>query len=262
MADTLDTIAMRLDLQALDDDALQKAIEDQEALINCMPSMESMLLPALRQWRAERDRRLDATVGVVLGNERVVADSEDEANIATGRSKRVRHATDHYGRVGSTKCPTLHEQMRKHPEFGASVEQFEQNKAVIKRQALELACPLLVADEVARGNYSENDLKCLLRTQMKQVAVAGDGYQYDFVRIKEYIREHIGQRLVSPVTGEPMIEQVCFTLPIRNRFGNVVYVGTGKEKLPKLETMTWRPPLNPLGSSGPVAKAPKPIGGV
>ena len=141
-------------------------------------------------------------------------------------------------------------------------QQFEQNKAVIKRQALELACPLLVADEVARGNYSENDLKCLLRMQMKQVAVAGDGHQYDFVRIKQYIRKHIGQRLVSPVTGEPMIEQVCFTLPIRNRFGNVVYVGTGKEKLPKLETMTWRPPLNPLGSSGPVAKAPKPIGGV
>ena len=42
-----------------------------------------------------------------------------------------------------------------------------------------------------------------------------------------------------------MIEQVCFTLPIRNRFGNVVYVGTGKEKLPKLETITWRPTLNP-----------------
>ena len=245
MADTLDTIAMRLDLQALDDDALQKAIEDHEALIDCTPSMEPMLLPALRQYCAERDRRLDTTVGVVLGNERVVADSEDEANIATGRSKRVRHATDHYGRVGSTKCPTLHEQMRKHPEFGASVEQFEQNKVTIKRQALELACPLLVADEVARGNYSENDLKCLLRTQMKQVAVAGDGHQYDFVRIKEYIREHIGQRLVSPVTGEPMIEQVCFTLPILNRFGNVVYVGTGKEKLPKLETITWRPTLNP-----------------
>ena len=176
MADTLDTLEMRLDQQALDDDALQKAIEDQEALIDRMPSMEPMLLPALCQWRAERDRRLDATVGVVLGNERIVADSEDEANIATGRSKRVRHTTDHYGNTaGSTKCPTLREQMRKHPEFGASVEQFEQNKVTIKRQALELACPLLVADEVARGNYSENDLKCLLRTQMKQVAVAGDG---------------------------------------------------------------------------------------
>ena len=91
MADTLDTLAMRLDLQALDDDALQKVIEDQEALIDCTPSMEPMLLPALREFRAERDRRLDATVAVVLGNEGVVADSE-EANIATGRSKRVQAA--------------------------------------------------------------------------------------------------------------------------------------------------------------------------
>ena len=39
MADTLDTLEMRLDQQALDDDALQKAIEDQEALIDRMPSM-------------------------------------------------------------------------------------------------------------------------------------------------------------------------------------------------------------------------------
>ena len=117
-------------------------------------------------------------------------------------SADVRHATDHYGNtVGSTKCPTLHEQMRKHPEFGASVEQFEQNKVTIKRQALELACPLLVADEVARGNYSENDLKCLRRTQMKKVAVAGDGHQYDLVRIKQYIRKHIGQRLVDAMTS-------------------------------------------------------------
>ena len=246
MADTLDTLEMRLDQQALDDDALQKAIEDQEALIDRMPSMEPMLLPALCQWRAERDRRLDATVGVVLGNERIVADSEDEANIATGRSKRVRHTTDHYGNTaGSTKCPTLREQMRKHPEFGASVEQFEQNKATIKRQALELACPLLVADEVARGNYSENDVKFLLRTQMKRVAVADDGHKYDFVRLKEYIRAHIGQRLVSPITKEPMRAHVLFTYPVKNRYGNVIFVGSGEEKQPKLETITWQPTLNP-----------------
>ena len=43
MADTLDTLEMRLDLQALDDDALQKAIEDHKALIGCTPSMETML---------------------------------------------------------------------------------------------------------------------------------------------------------------------------------------------------------------------------
>ena len=36
MADTLDTLEMRLDLQAPDDDALQKAIEDQEALITML----------------------------------------------------------------------------------------------------------------------------------------------------------------------------------------------------------------------------------
>ena len=231
-----DTLAMRLDLQALDDDALQKAIENQEALVNCTPLMEPMLLPALREYRGERDRRLDATVAIVLGNEGVVSDSE-ESNIATGRSRRVSHATDHYGnRVGSTKRPTLRDRMRKHPEFGAFVEQFEQNKATIKQNALSLACPLLVADEVARGNYNESDLNFLLRTQKKAVAMAADGHQYDFHRIKAYVRAHRSGQLRSPITNEPMSCEVHFMEPAQDKHG--------KKIKDTLVMRTWEPPLN------------------
>ena len=76
-------------------------------------------------------------------------------------------------------------------------------------------------------------------------AVADDGHKYDFVRLKEYIRAHIGQRLVSPITKEPMSAHVLFTYPVKNRYGNVIYVGSGEEKQPKLETITWQPTLNP-----------------
>lgn len=176
--------------------------------------------------------------------------------ITEGRSKRMRLTTEHYDPEAKLlACQTKHvgfkprsiqDRMRKHPEFSVLMAQFDQNQATIKRNALNLACPLLCADEVRKGQYKDNDIEFLLRTQIKQVAMAADGEQYDFSRIKAYIRECYakGQMLRSPVTGEQMASYVRFLQPVKNRWGNVVSVGHGEEKMPKWEVKTWQPALN------------------
>ena len=287
---------IRMDLRNLADEDLHKAIADQEDLIFRTPSVEHAIMPALREYRAERDRRLDETINAIvddvmdgselpgapepelepdqavlrrspstvinvystpdksltLKNRRVVRSK----TIAEGRSKRMRSTTEHYDPASKLlacqtkqkgfKPQSIRDKMRKHPEFSATMAQFDANKATIKRQALQLACPLLCADEVHKGHYNQNDPKFLMRTQIKQVAMAADGEQYDFTRIKAYIREcnAKGMRLRSPVTGEEMSCEVRFTEPVKNRWGNVVTVGHGLEKMPKLEVKTWEPALN------------------
>ena len=287
---------IRMDLRNLANEDLHKAIEDQEDLIFRTPSVEHAIMPALREYRAERDRRLDEAINAVVDDvvngsalehtpepvpepdpavlrrspstvinvyttpdknlapkhQRVVRSK----TVTAGRSKRMRSATEHYDPGGKLlACQTKHvgfkpqplrDRMRKHPEFRVMMAQFDENKATIKRQALKLACPLLCADEVRKGNYNENDPEFLLRTQIKQVAMAADGEQYDFSRIKAYIRESNakGVMLRSPVTGEEMSSEVSFTQPVKNRWDNVVTVGHGRDKMPKLEIKTWQPALN------------------
>jgi hypothetical protein len=176
--------------------------------------------------------------------------------ITQGRSKRMRLTTEHYEPEGKLlACQTKHvgfkprsiqDRMRKHPQFKVFMAQYDENHATIKRNALRLACPLLCADEVRKGQYKDNDVEFLLRTQIKQVAMAADGEQYDFSRIKAYIRECYakGQMLRSPVTGEQMTSAVRFLQPVKNRWGEVVTIGHGVEKLPKWEVKTWQPALN------------------
>jgi len=287
---------IRMDLRNLASEDLHKAIEDQEELIFRTPSVEHAIMPALREYRAERDRRLDEKINAIVDD--VLNDSEpvtaveaapdpDPAilrrspstvinvytspdknttlknrrvvrskTITEGRSKRMRSTTEHYDPASKLlacqtnqkgfKPPSIRDRMRKHPEFSATMAQFDENKATIKRQALQLACPLLCADEVRKGRYKENDPEFLLRTQMKQVAMAADGNQYDFDRIKAYIREcnAKGMMLRSPVTGEQMSCEVRFMEPVKNRWGNVVTEGHGLGKMPKLEVKTWEPALN------------------
>jgi len=295
---------IRMDLRNLASEDLHKAIEDQEELIFRTPSVEHAIMPALREYRAERDRRLDEKINAIVDD--VLNDSEpmvapeaapvpaveaapdpDPAilrrspstvinvystpdkslalkhrrvvrskTITEGRSKRMRSATEHYDPASKLlacqtnqkgfKPPSIRDRMRKHPEFSATMAQFDENKATIKRQALQLACPLLCADEVRKGRYKEHDTEFLLRTQMKQVAMAADGNQYDFDRIKAYIREcnAKGMMLRSPVTGEQMSCEVRFMEPVKNRWGNVVTEGHGLGKMPKLEVKTWEPALN------------------
>ena len=299
---------IRMDLRNLADEDLHKAIIDQEDLIFHTPSVEHAIMPALREYRAERDRRFDAKINAIVDD--VINDSELEhmpepvrgpepeaepaaepatdptvlrrspstvinvystpdkslalkhrrvvrsKTVTQGRSKRMRSTTDHYDPMGKLlacqtkqsafKPQSIRDRMRKHPEFSATMAQFDANKETIKRQALDLACPLLCADEVRKGNFKDKDVEFLLRTQIKQVAMAADGNKYDFTRIKAYIREcnAKGVMLRSPVTGEPMSCEVRFTEQVKNRWGNVVYVGQGLGKMPKLEVKTWEPGIN------------------
>ncbi len=285
---------IRMDLRNLADEDLHKAIIDQEDLIFRTPSVEHAIMPALREYRAERDRRFDAKINAIVDD--VINDSElpgapepepDPAvlrrspstvinvystpdksltlkhrrvvrskTVTEGRSKRMRSTIEHYDPASKLlacqtkqkgfKPQSIRDRMRKHPEFSATMAQFDANKATIKRQALQLACPLLCADEVRKGHYNQDDPKFLMRTQIKQVAMASDGNQYDFTRIKAYIREcnAKGVMLRSPVTGEEMSCEVRFTEPVKNRWGNVVFVGQGLEKMPKLDVKTWEPALS------------------
>ena len=114
---------------------------------------------------------------------------------------------------------------------------------------------VLVRDERAKSNPDEtdadflmrtqNDAEFLLRTQMKQVAMADDGYEYDFDRIKAYIRQHVSRELRSPTTGQPMTAHVYFTVPVKDRAGEIIYTGKGVNRTPKMNVRAWLPTLNP-----------------
>ena len=265
-----DNFGIRLTLRNLDDATLQLAIDRQEEMIGTTPTMKPILAPGLVQFRAERDRRLNANISSVLGGA-FATDLDEPAEssravystpvkvvptVAEGRSKRVRLEPDHFNNqtkplaveadaIKRHRGPSLHDKMRKIPEFRCVMEQFEQNKMTIRTNAMQFSCPLLVADEVAKGNYNDNDAEFLLRTQMKQVALADDGIEYDFARIKSYIRDRMGQELVSPVSGEPMRGHVSFTEIQKTKSGDVVYMGQGVNRVPKMRVRTWQPTLNP-----------------
>ena len=74
--------------------------------------------------------------------------------------------------------------------------------------------------------------------------MADDGHEYDFDRIKAYIRQHMDSALLSPVTGEPMTGQVYFTEPVKDRTGQIIYTGKGVDRVPKVIVRAWQPTLN------------------
>lgn len=285
MACAVDTFGIHMDMRDLDDALLQKTIDNQEAMIAQAPSMQPVIMPALRHYIAERDRRQTKEIDTIVANLECYSDEENrapahgcdyngtayetpvkkpviaklhktpEALATSERSKRVRHMTDHFSTESKplafqadkrrkSERSVLLAHMRKHPEFSATITQCEANKATIMQTARELACPLLVADEVAKGTYRDDCFEVLMRTQMREVAVADDGHRYDLVRLKQYIRAHIGERLVSPITKQPMSAHVRFAEAVTNRYGSKVCVGSGMDKVCKYETRTWRPTLN------------------
>lgn len=113
-------------------------------------------------------------------------------------------------------------------------EQLKQNLHIIKQYASTQSCPLLRAESVASGTFVEDNLKSLLSTQMKQVALAGDGIEYDFAAIKSYIRKNVSRQLVSPVTKQPMSFKVYYVARGRDSYGKI-------QK--RLETRVWLPDI-------------------
>lgn len=113
-------------------------------------------------------------------------------------------------------------------------EQMRYNDDTIWKNAIAFSCPLLRAHKIEAGDFEENDLLSLLGTQMRQVAVADDGHQYDFGAIKAYIQANIDRQLVSPITKEPMTCSVRYTGPVRAKDGTLRKT---------LVVSTWRPDL-------------------
>ena len=91
-------------------------------------------------------------------------------------------------------------------------EQMKQNAEIIRKRAEEFSCPLLRATKEAEGVKPNDTMTYLLATQMKQVAVASDGHQYDFAALREYIKKNMSARggLVSPITKQPISVEVRY----------------------------------------------------
>ena len=79
MASAVDTFGIHMDMRDLDDALLQKTIENQEAMIAQTPSMQPMIMPALLQYSAERDRRQKEEVDTLVANVECYSDEENRA---------------------------------------------------------------------------------------------------------------------------------------------------------------------------------------
>jgi len=226
-------------LATLDDEQLKETIEDQQRMISKNPMMQCVLGPALEQCVAERKRRWEKSIrSVVPENGAYTSDDAaklkaikkemKQAAIAPYREcgKRARTAPErfHQDPVPITTVPEYTEEEQHQANTNRLLQdQLAQNIKQLRERAMHLSCPLLVQDEGKKGDPgSGSALDYLLRTQMQQVAVATDGYQYDFERIKKYIRENWHRQLVSPVTGEPMNAEVYFTKRERTKQNKVI----------------------------------------
>ena len=80
------------------------------------------------------------------------------------------------------------------------------NEERIRQTAEKYSCPLLRAAKEVEGVMPNDSLEYLLATQMKQVAVASDGHQYDFAALRAHIikgmLDHRGP--LSPITKRPL----------------------------------------------------------
>ena len=114
---------------------------------------------------------------------------------------------DRFARFPKAERKALREQWKMNQTMRQSMNQ---TTRMLREGALQNQCPLLIAKAKKRGDYDPRSLKGLLRTQMKCVARAGDGRNYDKKTLIAYIKENMEGRLVSPVTGEPMSALVLF----------------------------------------------------
>ena len=125
-------------------------------------------------------------------------------------------------------CPALQAQYEANQ---ATKKQLKLNQQTIEDDAAYFSCALTALKPravrvTADGKVHEPKIVCpLMGSAPKKLAVADDGYYYDFEHITQYIRDNVYQQLRSPRTGAPM-------------GGQVYYVGKCKTKnKPKL--MTW-----------------------
>ena len=113
--------------------------------------------------------------------------------------------------------------------------QLKENDKIIKEAAREHACPLLCQQQGLPWPPTSDKMSVLLGTQMKKSAVASDGHYYDLATITKYIQARMGQRLVSPITKQPMAGKVFYV--VRQRHAKDKNNVQWKEA-------TWQPKIN------------------
>ena len=139
--------------------------------------------------------------------------------------------------TGSSKkrkydCPELQAQYEANQVVK---EQLLRNQREIEDTAAYFSCALTAQKPrkvrvTPNGKAHDKKIVCpLMGAQPKKLAVADDGYYYDFEHITQYIRDNVHHQLRSPRTGEPMASQVY-------------HVGKCKTKN-KPKTMIWTPEI-------------------
>jgi len=158
------------------------------------------------------------------------------------RPVRIRFTPVRYGErapeKGASKnkrkyeCPELQEQYEANQVMRA---QLLGNQSLIEDVAAQFGCALTALKPrtvyvTPNGKKHDTKVACpWMGAQAQKLAVADDGYYYDFRHITRYIRDNAHKQLRSPRTGEPMS-------------GQVYYVGKCKTTK-KSKTMVWTPEI-------------------
>ena len=157
------------------------------------------------------------------------------------RPVRIRFTPVRYGE----RAPETGSSRKRKYESPALQEQYEANqvtrkqllgnKTLIEDTAAYFGCALTAqkprtVSVTPNGKKHDTKTACpWLGAQAQKLAVADDGYYYDFRHITQYIRDNVHKQLRSPRTGAAMSSQVY-------------YVGKCKTtKKPK--TMVWTPEI-------------------
>jgi len=250
--------APALGLCDLTDETLERAIHEHTRLIAENPAMEEYLGPALRQHQDELERRAkgansEASEASESPEAATPPDEEDQyayespvlvpekAKLTASAERRVRFAPSRYAEEAVPLVKrTLTRAEKAQLEANQTMrEQMKQNAEIIRKRAEELSCPLLRAAKQKKGVDPNDSLTYLLDTQMKQVAVASDGHQYDFAALREYIKKGMSVRggPVSPITKQPISVEVRYAPKKRDP-------KTGLPIEKERVTKVWRPNMD------------------
>ena len=113
--------------------------------------------------------------------------------------------------------------------------QLRSNQTLLEDTAAYFSCALTAQKPrkvrvTPNGTQHDKHVSCpFLGAQAKKLAVADDGYYYDFSHITRYILDNVHRQLRSPRTGEPMGSQVY-------------HVGKCKTRK-KPKTLVWTPAI-------------------
>ena len=164
-----------------------------------------------------------------------------KATLGDSAERRVRFAPCRFAedQAASIKRPPTRAEKAQAEHNRVLKEQMLVNEENIRSTAEKYACPLLRAAKEEAGIMPSDSLEYLLSTQMKQVAVASDGQQYDFAALRAHIlkgmRDPRGP--LSPITKRPLKPEVRYTAKKRDSKTGVVMEGI-------LVTKVWKPELD------------------